>query len=214
MADTIQINTDLRILSYVSPWWTECYAQHLQNITLTGSLSFRLLRRSRKPTHSVPALLSYVLSIPWFLLSEVSPGQFLLGSWGGSKEDPRLRSAGEVKDLEGLGLHSLCVNTIRNTHAPQPTQSPWGEICPQPNQSNLHEVNLTQKMLFSLDFPLFLPFFFHYTIKKRKAYRFGEMLWIVSSRWSEWWQQGIEHPRWLQRSNAWMVPHLCKEHVM
>lgn len=115
MTDTIQINPDLRILSYVSPWWTECYAHHLQNITLTSSLSFHLLRRSRKPTHSVPALLSYVLSIPRFLLSEVSPGQFLLGSCGGSKEDPRPRSAGEVRTSRAWG-YTACVRTESKTY--------------------------------------------------------------------------------------------------
>lgn len=152
MTDTIQINPDLRILSYVSSQWTECYTQHLQNITLTVSLSFHLLkRRSGKLTHSVTATLSYVLSIPWFLPLEVSPAQFLLGAVAaGLQGRHKTKKLWGSQDLEGLGLNSVCVYRSWNTHTPQP----------QGNQSNVHEGNLPQKTSFPLDFLLFLSCFF------------------------------------------------------
>lgn len=206
MADTIQINTDLRILSYVSPWWTECYAQHLQNITLTGSLSFAF-SEGQENQHT-QCLFSFHMFSPYY---DSSFQRCLQGSfcWG-AEVAPRKTQDQDVLEKSGpwgLGAtQPVCEQNQKHTRSSaqgKPEQSPRGEP---------HSKKCCFLWTFCFSFPAF--FSFHYAIKKRKAYRFGEMLWIVSSRWSEWWQWGIEHPRWLQRSNAWMVPHLCKEHVV
>lgn len=128
------------------------------------------------------AILSYVLSIQWFLPLEGSQEQFLLGSR--CSRAPRKPQDQEVLGKpgpQGLGAKQpVCVQKLKHTHTPQP----------KGNQSNLHGGNCTQKMSFPLDFLLFLScfgFFFHYAITKRNAYRYGKILWIVYNGWSEWW---------------------------
>lgn len=120
MKDTMQINLHFGFLSFVSLRRTECYAQHLQNITLTVSLTFHLLkRRSRKLTHSVAAIFSYVLYIPWFLPLKVSPEQLLLGSCGGRA--PRKLQDQEVPGKpgpRGLGAKQpVCVHKLKHTYS-------------------------------------------------------------------------------------------------